>query len=163
MSSAALLPRYSYNEIHSIYADKSSVDAAASEVVFENIGQIALKGKGLVQSYKVSGLKYKGSVLTDQNSEATDMSAPPQMFDNLAGVHSALLLDWAVHSATNRQLGVNVKKQNGNGEGSPKQSPKQSPKRLNANAGDAESSNVDDLFKAGRLAVNLKKVRRSQH
>ena len=154
-----MLPRYSQNEIHSIYADKSSVDAAASEVVFENIGQIALKGKGLVQSYEVSGLKYKGSVLTDQNSEAADLSAPPQMFDNLAGVHSALLLDWAVHSATNRQLGVNVKKQNGNGEGSPKQSPK----RLNANAGDAESSNVDDLFKAGRLAVNLKKVRRSQH
>lgn len=146
---------------NSIYADKASVDAAASEVVFENIGQIALKGKGLVQSYQVNGLKYKGSVLTDQSSETTDMSAPPQMFDNLAGVHSALLLDWAVHSATNRHpAGLNnLKKQNDANQKSPK-----SRKIIISSNDDAESNSNNggaDLFKAGRLAVNLKKFRRN--
>lgn len=44
---------------NSIFADKASVDAAAAEIVFENIGQIQLKGKGLVQSYQVNGLKVR--------------------------------------------------------------------------------------------------------
>jgi hypothetical protein len=79
-----------------IFADKASVDAAATEIAFENIGQIALKGKGLVQSYVVNGLKFKGSVLTDRLNETSDMSSPPQMFDNMASFHSSILLDWAI-------------------------------------------------------------------
>jgi len=90
---------------HSIFADKASVDAAATEIVFESVGMITLKGKGLVQSFKVNGLKFKGSILSDQN-ENSDMSSPPQMFDNMASIHSAILLDWAVQtSKTTAKIG----------------------------------------------------------
>jgi len=62
-----------------IFADKASVDAAASEILFDSVGQINLKGKGLVQTYQVNGLKYRGSVLSEQAQETVDLSSPPQV------------------------------------------------------------------------------------
>ena len=168
-----------------IFVDKASVDAAASEVVFENIGQIALKGKGLVQSYKVNGLKFKGSVLTEQVSEATNMSSPPQMFDNLANVHSATLLDWAVQAATNRNVGFAQQVTGGSASPSPNPGGRkplkkvQTEKRIFArgrtqtkmNIKEGEDSDKDssvpvspsrsgqELWKRGRVGLHIAKVR----
>ncbi|GMI57406.1 hypothetical protein TeGR_g9956 [Tetraparma gracilis] len=106
---AARLMVQGVKRINAILADKASVDAAASEILFDSIGALALKGKGMIQTFQVNGLKYRGSVLTEQQQETVDLSSPPQMFDNLASMHSAISLDWAVHNSTSKSVESGLK------------------------------------------------------
>jgi len=92
-----------------IFSDKATSDLASSDLTFDNMGSFVLKGKGSTPAYKLRGLKQRGSILEDTKDKMkATLTLPSTIYDNLANVHSSIMLDYALVYV--RYVGVSARR-----------------------------------------------------